>query len=154
VLRVKVKPLVWLPPQHGIPIHDDAVWSILSFTKAHTHDSTLWTGAVRTSLAPLSTDDGTLLRTLLFPRRRSEVCPSSSRRPGNDDCPSILGGTPGSNRFARRSQPSAPCQAFRGQLVPQDPSDEFRRRLIRSAWHRFRPIVSVNERPHRIWPAE
>lgn len=65
VVRIKVKPLVWLSPEHGIPIHDEAVWSRLSFTKAHSQDSTNWTGAVRTALAPLSKDDGDLLQKLL-----------------------------------------------------------------------------------------
>jgi hypothetical protein len=65
VVRIKVRPLVWLPPEHGIPIHDGAVWSKLSFTKSHSQDSTNWTGAVRTALAPLTKDDGDLLQKLL-----------------------------------------------------------------------------------------
>jgi hypothetical protein len=65
VVRLKVKPLVWLPPEHGIPIHDPAVWSKLSFTKAHSQDSNNWTGAVRTALAPLTAEDGALLASLL-----------------------------------------------------------------------------------------
>jgi hypothetical protein len=64
-VRIKVKPLVWLPPEHGIPIHDEAVWSKLSFTKAHSQASTNWTGAVRTALAPLTAVDGELLQKLL-----------------------------------------------------------------------------------------
>jgi hypothetical protein len=27
VVRIKVTPLVWLPPEHAIPIHDEAVWA-------------------------------------------------------------------------------------------------------------------------------
>jgi len=65
VVRVKVKPLVWLSPEHGIPIHDPAIWSQLSFTKGHSQDSTSWTGAVRTALAPLAPEDGALLASLL-----------------------------------------------------------------------------------------
>ena len=65
VVRVKVNPLVWLPPEHGLPIHDEAVWSKLSFTKGHTQDTALWTGPVRTSLAPLGDQDGALLQSLL-----------------------------------------------------------------------------------------
>jgi hypothetical protein len=65
VVRIKVKPLVWLPAEHGIPIHDKRVWTKLSFTKAHSQDSTNWTGAVRTALAPLSKDDGDFLQSLL-----------------------------------------------------------------------------------------
>jgi hypothetical protein len=37
-------------------------------TKAHSQDSTNWTGAVRTVLAPLSKDDGDLLQKLLRPQ--------------------------------------------------------------------------------------
>jgi hypothetical protein len=64
-IRLKVKPLVWLPPEHGIPIHEPAVWQRLSFTRGHPVESVTWTGAVRTSLAPLSGDDGRILEALL-----------------------------------------------------------------------------------------
>jgi hypothetical protein len=65
VVRFKVKPTVWLPPERGIPIHEKSVWNQLSFTKAHQPDSTTWTGAVRTSLARLTDDDATFLDGLL-----------------------------------------------------------------------------------------
>lgn len=65
IVRMKVKPLVWLPAEQGIPIHDPAVWSKLSFTREHNPDSVTWTGAVRTSLAPLTAEDGALLERLL-----------------------------------------------------------------------------------------
>jgi hypothetical protein len=65
VVRFRVKPLVWLEPEQGIPIHDHTVWPKLSFTKQHSPESTTWTGAVRTSLAKLSDDDGALLEKLL-----------------------------------------------------------------------------------------
>ncbi|MCC7540486.1 MAG: hypothetical protein IT379_29990 [Deltaproteobacteria bacterium] len=65
VVRFTVKPLVWLPPEQGIPIHDPAVWSRLSFTREHSSDSSTWTGAVRTSLAPLPDADGAFLDALL-----------------------------------------------------------------------------------------
>lgn len=64
-VRMNVKPLVWLPPEQGIPIRDPAVWSKLSFTREHPPDSVTWTGAVRTSLAPLARADGELLARLL-----------------------------------------------------------------------------------------
>lgn len=64
-VRLKVKPVVWLPPQQGIPIHDPAVWSKLSFTREHAPETVTWTGAVRTSLAPLSSSDGPFLEHLL-----------------------------------------------------------------------------------------
>jgi hypothetical protein len=65
VVRFKVKPLVWLPPEHGIPIHDKAVWPRLSFTRDHASDSTTWTGAVRTSLGRIDDEDAKLLEGLL-----------------------------------------------------------------------------------------
>ncbi len=61
VVRIRVKPLVWLPPEQGVPIHDESVWSKLSFTKGHTHDTALWTAPVRTSLVPLTPEDGAFL---------------------------------------------------------------------------------------------
>jgi hypothetical protein len=64
-VRLKVKPLVWLPPDAGVPIHDQEVWSKLSFTRGLPPDSVNWTGAVRTSLAPLSSEDGQFLESLL-----------------------------------------------------------------------------------------
>lgn len=65
VIRFKVEPLVWLPPEHGIPIHDESVWSKLSFTRDHPPDSSTWTGAVRTSLNRILPDDAALLERLL-----------------------------------------------------------------------------------------
>lgn len=64
-VRFKVEPLVWLPPEHGIPIHHDSVWPHLSFTRGHERDSTTWTGSVRTSLARMNDEDGRLLEKLL-----------------------------------------------------------------------------------------
>ncbi|MDX2055226.1 MAG: EVE domain-containing protein [Polyangiaceae bacterium] len=65
VVRFKVKPLVWLPPRDGIPIHEQSIWSRLSFTKEHEPDSTTWTGAVRTSLGRISDEDAKFLDELL-----------------------------------------------------------------------------------------
>jgi predicted regulator of amino acid metabolism with ACT domain len=39
VLRFKVEPIVWLPIEKGIPIHEDLVWNKLSFTKNLTKES-------------------------------------------------------------------------------------------------------------------
>jgi predicted RNA-binding protein len=33
IIRFEVKPVVWLPKEKSIPIHDDRVWNKLSFTK-------------------------------------------------------------------------------------------------------------------------
>ncbi len=65
VIRLPINAAVWLPPDQGIPIHDRALWPRLSFTKGHQPGSSLWTGAVRTSLAPLDPEDGKLLESLL-----------------------------------------------------------------------------------------
>jgi len=61
VVRFNVKPLVWLPIQHAIPIHDNTVWNTLTFTKNHTQNSYQWTGKVRSSLVRLDDRDGTFL---------------------------------------------------------------------------------------------
>ena len=53
VMRVKVKPAVWLPLDRAIPIHEDFIWNNLSFTTALPKNSTHWTGMVRNSLKKL-----------------------------------------------------------------------------------------------------
>ncbi|HNC33770.1 MAG TPA: hypothetical protein PLZ26_06605 [Bacteroidia bacterium] len=49
VLRFTVKALIWLPLEKGIPIHDDLMWSNLSFTKDLAKDSNRWTYMVFSS---------------------------------------------------------------------------------------------------------
>jgi hypothetical protein len=73
VVRFRVRPLVWLTPIQGIPLHEPKLWRRLSFTRGHNPDSTTWTGAVRTSLAPISDEDGTLLESLLREQAASPV---------------------------------------------------------------------------------
>jgi hypothetical protein len=65
VVRFKVRPLVWLPPERGVPIKHPSVWSKLSFTRDHEQGSTTWTGKVRTSLCPIDDDDTELLEKML-----------------------------------------------------------------------------------------
>ncbi|MBK9097956.1 MAG: EVE domain-containing protein [bacterium] len=66
VMRVKVKPLVWLPLDQSIPIHEDFIWNELSYTKGLPKNSTHWTGMMRNSLNELKTRDGSfLLKTLI-----------------------------------------------------------------------------------------
>ena len=66
VLRVKVRPLVWLPLDESIPIHEDFIWNELTYTKGLPKNSTHWTGMMRNSLNELKTQDGEyLVRTLL-----------------------------------------------------------------------------------------
>jgi predicted RNA-binding protein len=71
VVRFRVKPLVWLPVERAIPIHDDQVWKHLSFTKGYSKATSSWTGKVRASLAPLSSEDGKLIESLLYEQSRS-----------------------------------------------------------------------------------
>ena len=60
-----MRSVVWLPPEQGIPIHDPGVWPKLSVTREHDPDTVTWTGAIRTSPAPLTNDDGRFLERLL-----------------------------------------------------------------------------------------
>lgn len=71
VVRFQVQPLVWLPFEQGVPIHDDAVWKKLSFTSEHPHDSVTWTGHVRSSLSRLKDADGKFLEEVLLRQRKS-----------------------------------------------------------------------------------
>jgi hypothetical protein len=65
VVRFKVKPLVWLPPEHAIPARDDLVWTRLSFTKNQSKHSTVWAARVRGSLSRLKEEDATFLEQVL-----------------------------------------------------------------------------------------
>ena len=49
ILRFKVEPMVWLPLEKVIPIHDDLIWNNLSFTKGLSKDSNKWTYMVFSS---------------------------------------------------------------------------------------------------------
>lgn len=70
VVRFKVTPVVWLSPDAGIPIHDDAVWTRLSVTRNHPKTGSTWTGFFRTSLNRLSDEDGAFLEQLLLEQQR------------------------------------------------------------------------------------
>jgi hypothetical protein len=65
ILRFRVKPLVWLPIDQSIPVHEDFVWNALSFTQNHAKTSSLWTGPLRTSLTAMTPGDGAFLVTAL-----------------------------------------------------------------------------------------
>jgi hypothetical protein len=64
-MRFHVRPLVVLDASESIPIRDPAVWSQLSFTKAHDPSTSTWTGQIRASLTSLAEDDGRFLADLL-----------------------------------------------------------------------------------------
>jgi len=61
VVRFKVRPAVWLEIEKAIPIHDDAIWNGLSFTRRLEKGSIGWTGKVRGSLVRLEDADGKFL---------------------------------------------------------------------------------------------
>jgi hypothetical protein len=61
VVRFRVRPTVWLEIDQAVPIHDEAIWSKLSFTSKLEKGSLAWTGKVRGSLARLEDSDGQFL---------------------------------------------------------------------------------------------
>lgn len=61
VVRFKVRPVIWLEMEKAIPIHDEAIWNGLSFTRRLEKGSTGWTGKVRASLVRLEEADGKFL---------------------------------------------------------------------------------------------
>lgn len=65
VIRFKVKPLVWLVKEKTIPIHENKVWNMLSFTKDADKGSSKWTGIIRSSLNLLIDADGAFLEQLI-----------------------------------------------------------------------------------------
>jgi hypothetical protein len=66
VVRFKVRPLVWLPKEKAVPIHEKHLWDALSFTRDCEPNSPTWTGKVRISLNKLSPEDGQLLESILM----------------------------------------------------------------------------------------
>lgn len=69
-IRFKVKPIVWLDFEYGIPIHEDFVWSKLSFTKDHNKASSTWTGRLRSSLATIKKADAEFLESILLAQEK------------------------------------------------------------------------------------
>jgi hypothetical protein len=70
IVRFRVRPIIWLPVQHTVPIHSDELWNALTFTKDHDKNTSQWTGKLRSSLNQLSDADGQLLERVL--RRQAE----------------------------------------------------------------------------------
>lgn len=64
-LRFNVEPLVWLPLNKGIPIHDDLIWNSLSFSKKLSKDDNSWTYLVRSSPCLWPKEDCEFLENLL-----------------------------------------------------------------------------------------
>jgi len=65
IARFHVRPLVWLPRDSTVPIHEPSVWDSLSFTRDLPENSIAWTGKVRASLTSLEEAAGILLEQLL-----------------------------------------------------------------------------------------
>lgn len=61
VVRFRVKPIVCLDIEHALPIHDEAIWSGLSFTRELKKGSTRWSGIVRSSFRRMDDEDGRFL---------------------------------------------------------------------------------------------
>ena len=61
MVRFRVRTAVWLDIEKAIPIHDDAIWTGLSFTRGLEKGSLGWTGKVRGSLVRLDDRDGRFL---------------------------------------------------------------------------------------------
>lgn len=61
IVRFRVRPVVWLDIEKALPIHDQVIWSGLSFTKRLEQGSIGWTGKVRGSLVRLDDEDGKFL---------------------------------------------------------------------------------------------
>jgi len=66
VVRFRVEPLVLLDVVQALPIHEDEIWSTLSFTRDHNPQSSTWTGKLRTSLVSIDEQDGQFLEQLLL----------------------------------------------------------------------------------------
>jgi hypothetical protein len=73
VLRFKVKPLVWLPLEKAIPIHNDFIWNNLSFTKSLTKDSNKWTYMVFSSPRLWPSEDCTYLEKILLEQSQKQI---------------------------------------------------------------------------------
>jgi len=65
ILRFNVEPMVWLPLDKAIPVHEDFVWNNLSFTKILNKGSNRWTYMVFSSPRLWPKDDCTFLEKIL-----------------------------------------------------------------------------------------
>lgn len=69
-VRFQVRPLVWLPKEKAVPIHESSVWNTLSFTKDQNPKTALWTIKVRYSLSQLDAADGVFIESILEKQAR------------------------------------------------------------------------------------
>lgn len=80
IWRFHVTPIVWLPVQETVPIHEQQVWSHLSFTKKCDPKKSSWTMILRSSLNQLHERDGTFLSTLLQAQQENPTLHALSER--------------------------------------------------------------------------
>ena len=66
VVRFRVRPIVWLPRDRCVPIHNEQIWETLSFTRDTSPKDGRWTGMVRRSLNRMDDEDGAFLENLLL----------------------------------------------------------------------------------------
>lgn len=64
-VRFHMKPVVWLPLDRTVPIHEELMWTRLSFTQKLPKGSTAWTGKVRGSLGRIEDGDGAYIESTL-----------------------------------------------------------------------------------------
>lgn len=70
IFRFKVKVIVWLPLEKGIPIHNDDIWNNLSFTKDLPKYSTNWTYMVFSSPRLWPSSDCSYLEKVLLQQKQ------------------------------------------------------------------------------------
>ncbi|MBL8019731.1 MAG: EVE domain-containing protein [Leptospirales bacterium] len=80
VVRFRIKPLVWLEKEHGIPIREEIIWNHLTFTKDLAKTSTVWTGRLRQSLNEVESADAALLTKALLEQKEQKRIFSMSDR--------------------------------------------------------------------------
>ncbi len=73
VIRFKVKPLILLKANLGIPIRENEVWNNLSFTSHLSKEGSQWTGPLRSSLKKLDQKDGDFLLRLLTTQLKDPI---------------------------------------------------------------------------------
>jgi hypothetical protein len=66
VVRFNVQVIAWLDIEEGISMRDDRIWNALSYTRGQPKEWRGWAGKVRSSLRPLSDEDGSLLETTIL----------------------------------------------------------------------------------------
>ena len=73
ILRFKVEPIVWLPLDKSLPIHEDIIWKNLSFTKNLEKDSNEWTYRVFSSPMEWPKEDCKFLENTLLEQQKNQV---------------------------------------------------------------------------------